>query len=68
MEEVMLKLEKKKDSLRVMFKGECVLEHSSHHPFVFVGVGNETIESYRGNYKIEDRLQSRIPLIRAQLI
>lgn len=64
----MLKLEKKKDSFRVMFKGECVLEHSSHHPFVFVGTGNETIESYRGNYQIEDRLESRIPLIRSQLI
>jgi alpha-glucosidase len=68
MEEDMLKLEKKRDSFRVMFKDECILEHSSHRPFVFVGRGNETIESYRGNYQIEDRLESRIPLTKAQLL
>jgi sulfoquinovosidase len=62
MEEDMLKLERNNEYFRVMFKGECVLEHSRVSPAVFVGQGNETIESYRGNYQIEDRLESRIPL------
>lgn len=46
----------------VSFKGHIVLHHTRHQPSFFVGYGEEKIESYRGNYKIEDYVSARIPL------
>ncbi|SEP64861.1 alpha-glucosidase [Basfia succiniciproducens] len=39
-----------------------VLVHSYDNPAFFVGIGNEKIEIYRGNFSIEDAVQERIPL------
>lgn len=39
-----------------------LLEASPQRPMIYVGVGQESIEMYRGNFKIEDYLSERVPL------
>jgi alpha-glucosidase len=48
--------------ITVLFKGEKVLEHSLKKPVFYLGYGMESIESYRGNFKIEDYIEQRIGL------
>lgn len=44
-------------------QGETViLEYSHEAPFLYVGTGTETVDMYRGNYKIEDYVTERRPL------
>ena len=39
-----------------------LLQATPDHPMVYVGVGRETVDMYRGNFKIEDYLIERRPL------
>lgn len=39
-----------------------LLEASPQRPMIYVGVGQESVEMYRGNFKIEDYLSQRVPL------
>ncbi len=39
-----------------------LLESSPQRPMIYVGVGQESVEMYRGNFKIEDYLLERMPL------
>lgn len=39
-----------------------LLEASPQQPMIYVGVGQESVEMYRGNFKIEDYLSERVPL------
>lgn len=41
---------------------DVIFRSEEGHPFVYVGVGKETVDMYRGNYKIEDYVTERIPL------
>lgn len=41
---------------------EVILEYSEDKPFVYVGTGTESVDMYRGNYKIEDYITERCPL------
>ena len=43
-------------------KGRTILECSECAPFLYVGCGQETVDMYRGNYKIEDYVVERRPL------
>lgn len=58
----MLKIHNKDNQLLIYFNNEIIIKHTSDQPAFFLGTGQETIESYRGNYKIEDYIDSRIPL------
>lgn len=42
--------------------GETVLTSCAAEPMIFVGTGKETVDMYRGNFKIEDYLMERRPL------
>ena len=42
--------------------GNVLLHSSPRRPMVYVGTGNEHIEMYRGNFKIEDYITERTPL------
>lgn len=59
----MIKINTLKDSIEIFYKNQIVIKHSKEKPSFFLGSGIESIESYRGNYKIEDYIESRIPLI-----
>lgn len=48
--------------LQVYFNKRKVFESSPKNPGFFAGRGNETIQMYRGNFKISDHLKQRIGL------
>lgn len=58
----MLKIIQTVSGVTVQFKHENIIVHTSEQPSVFVGNGQETIESYRGNFDIDDYIIERIPL------
>ena len=39
-----------------------LLVHTTENPAIFVGVGQEKMEIYRGNFDIHDYIEERIPL------
>lgn len=41
---------------------DILLESSQAHPMVYVGQGTESVEMYRGNFRIEDYVTERRPL------
>ena len=43
-------------------KGSVLLRSAADFPFLFAGVGQETVDMYRGNFKIEDYVEARCPL------
>lgn len=43
-------------------KGNVILSHSPQFPMLYVGYGEENVEMYRGNYKIEDYVIERTAL------
>ena len=42
--------------------GQTILESSAQAPLVYVGCGQESVDMYRGNFKIEDYVTERRPL------
>lgn len=50
------------NGFEIYHNGKCLLVHSEEHPSLFVGYGQENIEIYRGNFDIQDYVESRIPL------
>lgn len=48
--------------LVITYKDEIIFKHQYRHPAFYLGTGNEEIESYRGNFKIEDYIEQRIGL------
>lgn len=57
-----MKLNRHKNGFSISVDNLELFNHSDFTPMIFVGVGNEDIQMYRGNFKIEDDLFSRIPL------
>lgn len=49
-------------NLTVSYQDQILLKHSISSPAIYLGQGTETIESYRGNFKIDDYIASRIGL------
>ncbi len=50
------------DGFRLKSHSEDLITHTKENPFLYVGYGEETIEMYRGNFKIEDYMIERYPL------
>ncbi|MBO7374100.1 MAG: hypothetical protein J6U19_07675, partial [Oscillospiraceae bacterium] len=42
--------------------GSVLLRSDAEQPFLFAGIGRETVDMYRGNFKIEDYVTERRPL------
>lgn len=57
-----MELSIQKDSLIIRYQGKTLLTHSIGDPMFFLGKGQETVDMYRGNFKIEDYLEERFPL------
>lgn len=49
-------------SFQLEHDGQVILRHSSECPMIYVGLGKENVDMYRGNYKIEDYVEERYPL------
>ncbi|MEN9946080.1 MAG: hypothetical protein RLZZ293_466 [Pseudomonadota bacterium] len=44
------------------FAGKTIFQHSDTSPLCYIGIGQETIDMYRGNFKINDYLEEKIAL------
>lgn len=59
----MINIEQKERSLKIFHNDQLVIFHTDSMPAFYLGSGQADIENYRGNYKIDDYIESRIPLI-----
>lgn len=48
---------------QLTYNNRILLKESITSPILFLGHGKESLEMYRGNFKIEDYVESRIPLM-----
>jgi alpha-glucosidase len=58
----MLKIIQNNEQLQIIYKDETIIYHTPQEPAFYVGQGIETIDSYRGNFEIDDYITTRIPL------
>lgn len=47
---------------QLISNGQKILNHSDACPMLYVGIGKENVDMYRGNFKIEDYVEERYPL------
>jgi len=52
----------KKNYFKISYGQKTILQHSAEAPMIYVGLGQENVEMYRGNYKIADYVVERYPL------
>lgn len=60
-----MELKNLNDGFELNLNGAVVLRHTAENPMFYVGYGEEKIDMYRGNFKIEDYLVERYPLLNA---
>lgn len=58
----MIKYLEDKHELTILFNDQIIIKHHRQKPAIYLGRGEESIECYRGNYVIEDRIDERIGL------
>lgn len=44
---------------RLLYNGRLLLSQTDNHPMLYVGCGQESVDMYRGNFKIEDYVTER---------
>lgn len=59
---LMLNLIENEDEFKIELNGRTLIKHSADSPFVYIGRGEAEYKMYRGNFEIENHLESRIPL------
>ncbi|MHB8066234.1 MAG: alpha-glucosidase, partial [Ruminiclostridium sp.] len=57
-----MELVMQKDGFKLLHENQDIITHTKDNPFVYVGYGEETIDMYRGNFKMEDYVIERYPL------
>ncbi|MFW5889329.1 MAG: alpha-glucosidase [Bacillota bacterium] len=57
-----MKIIEEKNSFKIQYNSRSLIEHSHKSPFIFAGSGDAEYKMYRGNFEIEDYLESRVPL------
>ncbi|RSK25714.1 alpha-glucosidase [Bacillus sp. HMF5848] len=57
-----MELVKKGNSFSVYSNGVAVIEHRENSPFMYVGIGKETIKQHYGDFKINDKTIEKVPL------
>ncbi|SMB78086.1 alpha-glucosidase [Pasteurella testudinis DSM 23072] len=62
-----MQLKQIKDGFQIIHNEQVLLNHTPNNPAFFVGIGYEKIETYRGNFNIQDQLVERIPLTHSQV-
>lgn len=58
----MLEFKFENGQYRLLFNGRLLLSESKASPMLYVGYGEESVDMYRGNFKIEDYVIERRPL------
>lgn len=57
-----MQLIKSENAFKVLLNGTALIEHSEKEPFVYIGVGKESISQHYGDFKIKDKIIKKIPL------
>lgn len=58
----MIEFKELTNELHIYYNHELVIKHHASKPSFYLGFGSETIDSYRGNFKIDDYIEQRIGL------
>ncbi len=58
----MITFNETKSGLEIYYNNELIINHLFRKPAFYVGYGEERIDSYRGNFKIEDYIEQKIGL------
>jgi sulfoquinovosidase len=62
-----LQLDQHDDGFDLSLGGRLVIRHRAATPFAFVGRGTPSIAMFRGNFRIEDYVEARLPLTHVQI-
>ena len=57
-----MQIKVKNNEIQLTANGKEILAHSKEKPMIYVGVGQEDVDMYRGNFKINDYVTERYPL------
>ena len=57
-----MQIKVKNNEFELTAKGKTILVHSKDCPMIYIGVGQEDVDMYRGNFKISDYVTERYPL------
>jgi len=58
----MIKFIANQNELEILYHDETIFHHTENRPAFYLGYGTENIESYRGNFKVDDYIEQRIGL------
>lgn len=50
-------------SFQIVHGNKTIIDLNNEKPMFYIGKGHETVDMYRGNYKIEDYVVERVPLM-----
>ena len=50
------------DGFKLLYNKQEIITHTNEKPFIYVGYGEETVDMYRGNFKIDDYIIERYPI------
>lgn len=56
------------NGFEIISNNKVIIEHSEEKPMIYVGYGEENIDMYRGNFKIEDYIIQRRPLENIEIL
>ncbi len=63
-----MKLVSKSNEFVLEHNGTVILKHTKSQPLLYVGVGEESVEMYRGNFNISDYVMERVSLSITEII
>lgn len=64
----MIKFIETKSGVEIYYNDQLILNHLSERPAFYVGYGEEDIEFYRGNFKIEDYIEQKVGLDQYEIL
>ena len=62
-----MELIKDENSFKVTLDDSVLIEHLEKSPFIYIGVGKETIHQHYGDFKIKDKIIEKVPLLNVSI-
>lgn len=57
-----MKLIVEKSTLIIVHNQNVIIKHTDEKPFIYLGIGKETIKQHYGDFKIKDKVVEKIPM------
>ncbi len=64
----MISFNQDESSLNIIYNDKIIAMHSQDVPFILVGLGDEDIEFFRGNFEIDDNIKTKVPLESVEMV